>query len=118
MGDRKTYRCWSRNYRSLPSHDDVTKDDKATELSRPPVAAAWQDPSRAPAERAADLAERMTLAEKVAQLVGIWVGADPSGGDVAPHQADMTANVPPWPEAIRSEEHTSELQSRGHLVCR
>src|SRR5690625_5732503 len=27
---------------------------------------------------------------------------------------------PPWIEAItaRSEEHTSELQSRGHLVCR
>src|SRR5437870_7444548 len=23
----------------------------------------------------------------------------------------------PW-EAVRSEEHTSELQSRGHLVCR
>src|SRR5579884_1737595 len=22
------------------------------------------------------------------------------------------------PEALRSEEHTSELQSRGHLVCR
>src|SRR5690625_6257652 len=25
----------------------------------------------------------------------------------------------PWPKVIkRSEEHTSELQSRGHLVCR
>src|SRR5690625_2454892 len=23
-----------------------------------------------------------------------------------------------WPERERSEEHTSELQSRGHLVCR
>src|SRR5207253_7682175 len=23
-----------------------------------------------------------------------------------------------WDELIRSEEHTSELQSRGHLVCR
>src|SRR5439155_27059762 len=23
-----------------------------------------------------------------------------------------------WPRANRSEEHTSELQSRGHLVCR
>src|SRR5690625_7090616 len=23
-----------------------------------------------------------------------------------------------WAEAVRSEEHTSELQSRGHLVCR
>src|SRR5207253_10320720 len=26
--------------------------------------------------------------------------------------------IPPEPEAPRSEEHTSELQSRGHLVCR
>src|SRR5690625_6701503 len=23
-----------------------------------------------------------------------------------------------WPFIVRSEEHTSELQSRGHLVCR
>src|SRR5690625_6679238 len=23
-----------------------------------------------------------------------------------------------WQERVRSEEHTSELQSRGHLVCR
>src|SRR5690625_6088482 len=23
-----------------------------------------------------------------------------------------------WPQMYRSEEHTSELQSRGHLVCR
>src|SRR5207253_10225197 len=23
-----------------------------------------------------------------------------------------------WPSCVRSEEHTSELQSRGHLVCR
>src|SRR5690625_5925331 len=27
-------------------------------------------------------------------------------------------NVESSPESIRSEEHTSELQSRGHLVCR
>src|SRR5439155_25676645 len=26
--------------------------------------------------------------------------------------------APPSPEPDRSEEHTSELQSRGHLVCR
>src|SRR5207253_6038312 len=26
--------------------------------------------------------------------------------------------TPPDPEIVRSEEHTSELQSRGHLVCR
>src|SRR5690554_7486367 len=26
--------------------------------------------------------------------------------------------VPGWPVLVRSEEHTSELQSRPHLVCR
>src|SRR5687768_18368725 len=29
-----------------------------------------------------------------------------------------TTNCPAEPPAIRSEEHTSELQSRLHLVCR
>src|SRR5690625_5412574 len=29
-----------------------------------------------------------------------------------------TLRVSTAPAAIRSEEHTSELQSRGHLVCR
>src|SRR5207253_10745265 len=26
--------------------------------------------------------------------------------------------IAPWAKSSRSEEHTSELQSRGHLVCR
>src|SRR5207253_5554759 len=32
----------------------------------------------------------------------------------------MAETIFGWPksEAVRSEEHTSELQSRGHLVCR
>src|SRR5690625_7114582 len=39
------------------------------------------------------------------------------------HPTDVTAPLPPpntWqqPQGQRSEEHTSELQSRGHLVCR
>ncbi|MEV0389735.1 glycoside hydrolase family 3 N-terminal domain-containing protein, partial [Nonomuraea sp. NPDC050643] len=42
----------------------------------------------------------MTLEEKVAQLVGVWVGADASGGGVAPHQTDMGAG-PDWDDAIR-----------------
>src|SRR5690625_6838798 len=29
----------------------------------------------------------------------------------------IRAGKPPW-RRVRSEEHTSELQSRGHLVCR
>src|SRR5439155_25090113 len=33
--------------------------------------------------------------------------------------AQFSDKIPPLPENItRSEEHTSELQSRGHLVCR
>src|SRR5690625_6794538 len=42
--------------------------------------------------------------------------------DVLAHP-DIRANLPAygnWPTfpQLRSEEHTSELQSRGHLVCR
>ena len=42
-----------------------------------PEAAAkpWRDPSRPVAERVADLLGRMTLAEKLAQLGSVWVGA-------------------------------------------
>src|SRR5690625_6281238 len=32
-------------------------------------------------------------------------------------QVELAANIG-TPDDIRSEEHTSELQSRGHLVCR
>src|SRR5215208_8320952 len=36
----------------------------------------------------------------------------------SPCRAAWRAAVGPWYTSIRSEEHTSELQSRGHLVCR
>ncbi|QFY08771.1 glycosyl hydrolase [Nonomuraea phyllanthi] len=49
----------------------------------------WRDTRRSPAERAEALIPLMTLEEKIAQLVGVWVGADDSGGGVAPHQAEM-----------------------------
>ncbi|WP_433443945.1 glycoside hydrolase family 3 N-terminal domain-containing protein [Nonomuraea sp. CA-141351] len=50
----------------------------------------WRDTRLSPAERAEALIPLMTLEEKIAQLVGVWVGADATGGGVAPHQADMT----------------------------
>src|SRR2546422_7887716 len=34
----------------------------------------------------------------------------------SPDPSRPPASVPPW--CVRSEEHTSELQSRLHLVCR
>ncbi len=50
--------------------------------------------------RVDELVAAMTPEEKVAQLVGLWVGADASGGGVAPHQADMSGNVPAWSDVI------------------
>ena len=50
----------------------------------------WRDPTRSPRERVADLLAKMTLEEKIAQLYGVWVGADASGDGVAPHQHDMS----------------------------
>jgi beta-glucosidase len=65
-------------------------------------AAAWRDPSVAVADRVALLMAEMTLEEKVAQLYGVWVGADSSGGGVAPHQHDMAGLPVAWEELIRS----------------
>ncbi|TCB98487.1 glycosyl hydrolase [Micromonospora zingiberis] len=62
----------------------------------------WRDPALRPEERAEALIPLMSLEEKVAQLVGLWVGADASGDGVAPHQTDMVEHTPPWPDAIRA----------------
>ncbi|MFE0032692.1 beta-xylosidase/alpha-l-arabinosidase [[Kitasatospora] papulosa] len=59
----------------------------------PAVDGPWRDPSLDPEVRVADLAARMTLEEKAAQLYGIWVGADAEGDGVAPHQNDMVDPV-------------------------
>src|SRR5258708_10046103 len=46
----------------------------------------------------------------------------PSGGGIAgrgrDHASARAEGTPRWPEDSRSEEHTSELQSPDHLVCR
>ncbi|MFJ6673808.1 glycoside hydrolase family 3 N-terminal domain-containing protein [Actinosynnema sp. NPDC091369] len=62
--------------------------------------AVWRDVSLPAAERVDALIAAMTLEEKLAQLVGVWVGADPSGAGVAPHQHDMTSEPVVWAEVI------------------
>ncbi|NUP51116.1 MAG: glycosyl hydrolase [Catenulispora sp.] len=61
--------------------------------------APWRDGTLPPAQRAAALIPLMTAQEKIAQLVGVWVGADATGAGVAPHQEDM-ADVA-WDEVIK-----------------
>ncbi|MET8123352.1 glycoside hydrolase family 3 N-terminal domain-containing protein [Micromonospora sp. NPDC005291] len=63
--------------------------------------APWRDPQLSPTERAEALLPLMSLEEKVAQLVGVWVGAETSGEGVAPHQSDMIDNVAPWSSLIQ-----------------
>jgi beta-xylosidase len=61
----------------------------------------WREPGRPVHERVADLMGRMTVAEKVAQLYGVWVTPDTGGGGVAPHQHDMAAEPVVWDDVIR-----------------
>jgi beta-xylosidase len=60
----------------------------------------WRDVRLPVPARVEALVAEMTLTEKVSQLVGLWVGADASGGDVAPHQGDMTQNGPSFDDVI------------------
>jgi beta-xylosidase len=63
----------------------LTTSNPPRELSGP----TWQDSRRDPAERVGALIDAMTLREKVAQLYGLWVGTDPDGPGVAPHQTEL-----------------------------
>ena len=54
---------------------------------------AWQDSSRTADERAVALIAELTLEEKLAQLVGVWVGASDEGGEVAPFQHEVDDGV-------------------------
>jgi beta-xylosidase len=64
---------------------------RAVATAAPIGSIAWRDADRDPGERAAALVAAMTPAEKLGQLIGVWVGAEASGG-VAPHQDGMTTD--------------------------
>src|SRR5712692_11945564 len=61
-----------------------------------------------------DLAEKSTF-EEVCYL--LWHGRLPTRAELGDLQSQLTA-ARALPEPIRSEEHTSELLSQFHLVCR
>ena len=65
----------------------------STSSSPTSTAPHWQDTSLPAGDRADALIAAMTLREKIAQLVGVWVGASAEGDEVAPHQHDLEEPV-------------------------
>jgi beta-xylosidase len=63
---------------------------------------AWRDRSRPAAERVDDLLARLTPAEKLGQLAGVWVGVSDDGDSVAPHQHELAQVPPDWPSLLRT----------------
>src|SRR5690625_5332719 len=62
------------------------------------------------------------IAKKVINAAGVWA---PFIGEmvdidipITPRKGHILVGARQKPIMMRSEEHTSELQSRGHLVCR
>jgi beta-xylosidase len=69
--------------RTQPSADQPSS---ATTITGEP----WRDPALPVEDRVADLLARMTLAEKLAQLVAVWVRtSEDAGDDVAPMQGEF-----------------------------
>jgi beta-xylosidase len=59
----------------------------------------WRDPAAPVPARVADLVSRMTLAEKVSQLYGVW-RVDPEVGGMAPMQHEESGAGLSWEEVI------------------
>ncbi len=70
--------------------------------SAPVSPIAWRNASLTADARVSALLADMTVEEKVAQLYGVWVGADTGGAGVAPHQHDMAGVPKPFEELIRA----------------
>jgi beta-xylosidase len=75
-------------------------DHSAESSTVTPQTELWRNVHVSSQDRVADLLGRMTLREKVAQLYGVWVGADGEKGAVAPHQHDQTESPPNFDELI------------------
>src|SRR5690625_2334162 len=100
--------CWYRSQRDLSSFPTRRSSDLVT----PPPAARWSADER----RLPGAADRAMGAE--ARTMGAASRAPCAAGlDHRVAGPDQRAAVRRT-SAARSEEHTSELQSRGHLVCR
>jgi beta-xylosidase len=72
---------------------DATQKDAVQAEPAVPIDQVWRDTSAPVDTRVEALIAEMTLDEKLAQLIGVWVGASADGGEVAPHQNEMYDDV-------------------------
>src|SRR3546814_5932478 len=68
--------------------------------------------------RVRDLLARMTLEDKVGQIVALWATKADVMDDLTFSPAKASKAYPDGFGQIRSEEHTSELLTNAQLVCR
>ncbi len=60
----------------------------------------WRNAGAPAADRVRDLIARMNTREKIAQLFGVWVGINSTGGDVAPYQHEFGEIAVDWDTLI------------------
>ncbi|GAA4563940.1 beta-xylosidase/alpha-l-arabinosidase [Planotetraspora kaengkrachanensis] len=70
-------------------------------LSTEPSPKVWKDAAVPDEERVEALMARMSVAEKVAQLYGVWVGIKDEDGEMAPHQHEFTSLPVGWDELVK-----------------
>src|SRR5207253_6424874 len=98
--------CHEQRRARRPTNTRAAQVITPTAASSFSYASAHRDLHSFPTRRSSDLYRGLTK----------WMTGDQVQG-----LSGQTPHLPAWDrwtKALRSEEHTSELQSRGHLVCR
>ena len=80
---------------SAPVTSQIAAQETTVEVTRPMADAPYWDASLSTEERVADLVSRMTLEEKIAQIITIWDGkADIQADDFTFSPSEASANYP------------------------
>src|SRR5687768_18219347 len=99
--------------------DQVDRDEPLFEISTDKVDAEIPSPAAGVLTEIKVNEGETVPVDSVVAVIGEPGSAAPAGGAAGPGKAAQPgAGTPPATGKGRSEEHTSELQSRLHLVCR
>src|SRR5207253_10276939 len=98
---------------ALPRHRPSFPTRRSSDLASRGLSAAWE--ARLEQDSVQMDAAMASMLDRALEQSGFPAHRMSSG---AGHDAMILAGRMPAGMLFRSEEHTSELQSRGHLVCR